>query len=495
MLLTSWLRQLPGLMARRSARGLFIRTPQASALSNARRPNAHACGLRLNETVESLEERALLSSITVTSLADNTTVDGQVTLREAIQAANTDSAVDGSTAGSGADTITFAPSLFTGGDQTITVSLFDTGLDTTEFGATAFIVSTPITINGPTGNNGLTIERASGDTNKFRLFHVQASGNLTLDSLTLSGGSVQGGDGGGGGGAAGMGGAVFNQGTLTITNSTLSGNQAVGGKGAGGAGGNGGGGVGANSSGAYDGAGPNGGVGTGSSGGFGGGGGFGGFGGFGGGGGGGSQNVGGFGGGGGSSNAGGGFGAGNGGGSSGGGGAGMGGAIFNESGTVTVTNSSFGSNTATAGTGKSNGQGLGGAVFTRNGNVTILNSTFSENTAVEGGGAIFAVSDSNSGTGFTGGNVTLALNNTILANTVVGASDFAAATVGTGSNSFSGDGNLIESNAASGTHTDTFTGTIVSTTDPLLGALSDNSGPTKTFALLTGSRAIVESRG
>src|SRR5260221_10096138 len=46
-----------------------------------------------------LEERILLSTITVTSLADNLTADGNVTLREALQAANTDASVDGSAAG------------------------------------------------------------------------------------------------------------------------------------------------------------------------------------------------------------------------------------------------------------------------------------------------------------------------------------------------------------------------------------------------------------
>ena len=127
----------------------------------------------------------------VTSLADNTTVDGQVTLREAIQAANTDSAVDGSTAGSGADTITFASSLFTGGDQTISLSLFDTGADDGEVGATAFKISTPVTIEGPSGDNGLTIERSSSASD-FRLFQVTSAGNLTLDRVTLSGGRAVG---------------------------------------------------------------------------------------------------------------------------------------------------------------------------------------------------------------------------------------------------------------------------------------------------------------
>ena len=53
----------------------------------------------------------MLATITVTSLADNTIANGQVTLREAILAAENDQSIDGSTAGSGADTIQFASNL------------------------------------------------------------------------------------------------------------------------------------------------------------------------------------------------------------------------------------------------------------------------------------------------------------------------------------------------------------------------------------------------
>lgn len=66
---------------------------------------------RRRNIAEALETRALLATITVTSATDVTADDGQVTLREAIEAANTDTSVDGSTAGSGADTIVFAPAL------------------------------------------------------------------------------------------------------------------------------------------------------------------------------------------------------------------------------------------------------------------------------------------------------------------------------------------------------------------------------------------------
>lgn len=49
------------------------------------------------------------ATIVVTSLADNLVIDGQVTLREAVQAANTDTSVDNSTGGSGFDVIQFDP--------------------------------------------------------------------------------------------------------------------------------------------------------------------------------------------------------------------------------------------------------------------------------------------------------------------------------------------------------------------------------------------------
>ena len=94
----------------------------------------------------------------------------------------------------------------------------------------------------------------------------------------------------------------------------------------------------------------------------------------------------------------GGFGGGNGVDNIGGGGAGMGGAVFNEAGTVVITNSTFTANTATGGTntkGQSSGQGLGGGLFNHNGTITITNSTFSVNTAAQGGRDIFNFGDSN----------------------------------------------------------------------------------------------------
>ena len=472
--------------------------------------------------LEPLESRQLMATIAVTSLADNTTADGQVTLREAIQAANTDTAVDGSTAGSGADTIVFNAGLFAGGDATINLSLFDTGLDNGEVGPTALTVSSNISIQGPTGSNGLTINRSSASN--FRLFAVTGTGNLSLDSVTLSNSAAVGFNGGfgrsGGGGGAGLGGAIFvdASGALSIANSTLTGNLAQGGLGnnyygqtLGGGGGGGMGGHGGNTRIRSGGRGwrsqrrgeprwcrwlwrwrrrrciflllrrwcgrcwrfwwrwwrrrrwrlrqP---CGNGGAGGFGGGGG---------GSHGGTPGSGGFGGGGGNSHY-------------GGDGAGMGGAVFSNGGTVTITNSTLTGNTAAGGVNGGNrlhGSGFGGAVFSRNGSLTVLNSTLSSNTvtstgASTGGRGIYVLGD--------GATATLTLNNALIGQSDTTVTDVVASSINSGATSASGVGNLIRSSTG-------LTGvTIASTADPLLAALADNGGPTFTMALGAGSPAI-----
>jgi hypothetical protein len=68
----------------------------------------------------------------------------------------------------------------------------------------------------------------------------------------------------------------------------------------------------------------------------------------------------------------------------------MGGAIFNETGTILITNSTFSSNSARGGApglggGRASpGIGLGGGLFNHNGSITVTNSTFSGNTATHG---------------------------------------------------------------------------------------------------------------
>src|SRR6185437_15565275 len=218
-------------------------------------------------TLEFLEDRTTPSTITVTTLndvvdGDTSSVanlqatpgpDGAISLREAIDAAETDAT---------ADTINFDPSLAGG-----TINL--TNANNGAFGPTSFEIATPITIDG--SGQILSID---GEIGQFRFFAVAATGNLTLENLELTGGQANGGSGSqGGGGAAGMGGAIFNMGTLTVRNSTLDNNTAFGGNaGTTGEIGGGGGGIGASATG-IDGGGPNAGTSVGSpDGGFGGGG-------------------------------------------------------------------------------------------------------------------------------------------------------------------------------------------------------------------------------
>ena len=74
-------------------------------------------------------------------------------------------------------------------------------------------ITSEITIDG----NGATIQRSSaGGTPDFRIFHVAAGGDLTINDLTITNGNS--GDGNGGG--------ILNEGALTLENCTVSGNTA-----------------------------------------------------------------------------------------------------------------------------------------------------------------------------------------------------------------------------------------------------------------------------
>src|ERR1043166_6682360 len=129
------------------------------------------------------------ATITVNSTSPVIANDGLCTLPEAIISANTNTA-SGAMAGecpagsSGTDTIV----LQTGATYTL-VSAHNAlyGLN----GLPA--IDSFIIISG----NGATIQK--GGPNKFRLFYISPSGNLTLQNVTVSGGLAQGGDGGEGG--------------------------------------------------------------------------------------------------------------------------------------------------------------------------------------------------------------------------------------------------------------------------------------------------------
>ncbi len=474
--------------------------------------------------VEHLEDRitpVTLVPIIVDTLLDDNDTDyspGQLSLRNAVFLSNQFPDLS---------SILFAPALTASGPANISLSI--DGDDT--FGPSALVVTSPITIQGPTGANGVTISMTAAS--RLRLFYVAPTvGNLSLQDLTLSGGRAQGGNGfEGGGGAAGLGGAIVNAGSLSLLRDTFTNNQAIGGVGASSASFGGGGGLGGDGSsnlggdpnggtashtardGGFGGGGgalrsytgPAGTLGNSSEipgaygpigkGGFGGGGGYGyglsfdtssplytgGAGGFGGGGGGGFTNGG--------AN---GFGGGQGGGSqgAGGGGAGFGGAVFNYGGSLSIADSTFANNASVGGSGANSGKGFGGAIFNLNGNVTVTNSTIARNIASDAGGAIY-----NFGSDFesTQSGPTISFNNTAavsLTNSILsGSSDLTSPisdyTAFRNQNS-SGTNNIVQKNATTGG----FTGTVTIIADPLLAPLGFYGGPTQTFALNFGSPAI-----
>lgn len=205
-------------MARRMA-GQFVR------LDSRRGPAIFArspASFRRRLSFEPLEDRRLLATITVTSLADNLDVDSQVTLREAILAAETNASVDGSVAGDalGRDVIQFDAAL------SGPIELSVTG--DASFGPSALVITSSIAIQGNAA--GITIARALAAP-EMRLFRVDATGDLRLESLTLTGGVARGADGSAGApdGENGRGGAILNQGVLEIVASTLFDHRALGG--------------------------------------------------------------------------------------------------------------------------------------------------------------------------------------------------------------------------------------------------------------------------
>jgi CSLREA domain-containing protein len=151
-------------------------------------------GLDGSASQEVLEnENAILTTIQVTTTEDNIVTDGLCTLREAIQAAKTDSPVDSCQAGNSiSDTITFS---ITG-----TITLVAEDLDVSNGGDYLVI----------DGGGEITI---SGG-NSVRVFFVENSANLTLENLSITDGYAP--DGGG----------IYNNGMVTIRNSSLSGNEA-----------------------------------------------------------------------------------------------------------------------------------------------------------------------------------------------------------------------------------------------------------------------------
>ncbi|NEO85351.1 MAG: CHAT domain-containing protein [Spirulina sp. SIO3F2] len=135
-----------------------------------------------------------LATLTVQNIGDNLTVDGSLTFREALQASNLDSLVDGQM-GTGTDTIMFD----TGGvfvtPQTITTTMGQ------------FDISDDVVIQG-TGQTQLYLN--GGGANK--VFNITAN-NATFENLTIENGN--------GTEGAGIGVAATATGTLTLDNVTV----------------------------------------------------------------------------------------------------------------------------------------------------------------------------------------------------------------------------------------------------------------------------------
>ncbi len=163
----------------------------------------------------------------------------------------------------------------------------------------------------------------------------------------------------------------------------------------------------------------------------------------------------------------------------GGGGGALGGAIFNDSGAVRITNSTFANNVAVRGVGggghADNGADAGGAIFSRNGQLIVVNSTISANQGTGSGAGIVVMGD--------GGTALFTLNDTIIY------ANGAQACYARGSVSMAGTTNLIDSNGNGGSNFAPCPGAITGA-DPHLGPLQLNSpGYTPTMAIPSGSPA------
>ena len=179
------------------------------------------------------------NAIVITTLLDTLEEDEECSLREAIQSANTDTAVGGCVAGAGADLLVFQnPGM-------VELLLNGAGEDENQSGDLDILSEMSIT---GCGADVTVIDGHLAD----RILHVHANGDLQLQGIALRRGAVSGSAGqiSGGGSAMGAGGAIYNAGVLSMEDCVLSQNQVTGGAGSpgaqpgGGGGGGGGGGLG-----------------------------------------------------------------------------------------------------------------------------------------------------------------------------------------------------------------------------------------------------------
>jgi hypothetical protein len=192
---------------------------------------------------------------------------------------------------------------------------------------------------------------------------------------------------------------------------------------------------------------------------------------------------------------------------------GEGGGLANHFGTMTISNSTFATNSAT-------GEG-GGLMNFPPGTMTISNSTFATNSAGHGGGlendgtmtisnSTFATNSASlTGGGLFNGNTVSITNSTFATNSAGATAGGIYNDGGTSATTVNIGGSILANNAR-GNCAENFPGTITSAgynlesgtdcgftgtgdlqnTDPKLGPLASNGGPTQTMALLKGSPAI-----
>ena len=145
---------------------------------------------RRRSILEHLEDRRVLATYMVTSLADS----GVGSLREALQSANATGATDA---------IVFDEALA----GTINLGIANGALQ----------ITSPVSIQGP-GSGSMTVDANATSSDKFRVFEISdAANDVSITGLTLTGGMVD--DGGGG--------ILFRSAdTLTLVDTVVTGNQA-----------------------------------------------------------------------------------------------------------------------------------------------------------------------------------------------------------------------------------------------------------------------------
>lgn len=172
-------------------------------------------------------QAASATTITVNTTSDELNVDGNCSLREAIQAANTDTAVDACPAGSGTDTIVVPAGTYTlsiagagedanaTGDLDITADLTIIGagaattiVDGTDLDRVFDVHGVTVSISGVTIQNGNVGGSGAGILNRL-------GGSLTVTGATVTSNV-----------ASETGGGIRNDGTATLVNVTISDNVA-----------------------------------------------------------------------------------------------------------------------------------------------------------------------------------------------------------------------------------------------------------------------------